>query len=392
MQNAFARGARTRAGGGFARRYKERAADMWIFLSRLVSLVVSLVVLGTCCAPEHAAARRVSLDPQQKTRLQHAEKIFVSALAVTEKGLVDAASVRQAVSRRLSSIGFTIIAAPTEARDVTVKVKCEERKTWEGIKRTDAQTYRPGTPSRIWKGPACQLHYVLDDRQGPWHYEVRTAFDNAREAAHTSGEPDSGQFALRRLGQALEHSTFPLALAAEWRQAHRLASLLTAPTTDTATKLTIVSLAGHVPGDTMLRALQAILVQTDLALPATAALGHMGESSVPTLMTILSDHASSVDIQAAAAEALGEIGARSGSVQILPPLLAMMQSPDVHLRVQTELVRAVGKIPDQASVEPLQQLGLKAWTSSSTDPHMQELREAVDWSLWQINPGAHTDE
>ncbi len=361
---------------------------MWSLLSWLFSLVL----FGACCAPEHVSARRLFLDPQQQARLQHAEKIFVSALAVTEKGVVDAAIVRRAVSRQLSAIGFTTVATPTETHDVALKVKCEERKTWEGVKRTEEQTYRPGAPSRVWKGPACQLRYVLDGRQGPWRYEVRTAFENAWEAARDDGEPDAGQFALRHLGQALERSTFPLALAAEWRQSRRLTSLLTAPTTDTATKITIVSLAGHVPGDTMLRALQDIIAQTDLTLPVTVALGHMGDPAIPTLMKLLLDDASSVSIQVAAVDALGKIGARSGNVRILPPLLTMMESPDVPLRVQTAIVRTVGKIPDQASVEPLQQLGLKAWTSSSTDPHMQELREAVDWSLWQINPGAHTDE
>ena len=358
----------------------------------LLSWVVSLVLFGICCAPEHVSARRLFLDPQQKARLQHVEKIFVSALAVTEKGLVDAAMVRQAVSRRLSAVGFTIVATSTEKHDVALKVKCEERKTWEGVKRTEAQASRPGTPSRVWKGPACQLRYILDGRQGPWRYEVRTEFENAWEAAQTDGKPDAGQFALRHLRQELEHSTFPLALAAEWQQSHRLASLLAAPTTDTATKLNIVSLAGQAPDDTMLRALQDILTQTELTLPATVALGHMGDQAIATLMTLLSDETSSVDIQAAAVEALGTIGARSGNVQILPPLLAMMQSPDVHPHVQTAIVRAVGNIPDQSSVEPLRELGLKAWTSSSTEPHMQELREAVDWSLWQINPGAHTDE
>lgn len=361
---------------------------MWVILS----WVVSLVVLGTCCVPEQVSARRMSLNPQQKARLQHVEKIFVSALAVTENGLVDATSVRQVVSRQLSAIGFTMVAAPTEAHDVTLKVKCEERKTWEGIKRTNDQVYRPGAPSRIWKGPACQLRYILDDQQGPWRYEVRTTFDNAWEATRASRETDSGQFALRHLCQALENSTFPLALAAEWQQSHRLASLLTDSTTDTATKLNILSLADHAPDDIMLRALQDTLTQTNLTLPATVALGHMGEPAIPTLMKLLSDDASPVDIQAAAVEALGDIGAHSGNVEILPPLLAMMHAPDVHLHVQTEIVKAVGKIPDQRSVEPLQQLGLKAWTSSSTDPEMQELREAIDWSLWQITPGAHTDE
>lgn len=341
---------------------------------------------------EEASARRVLLNTQQKDRLEHAEKIFVSALALTEKGLVDATMIRKAASEQLSSIGFSVASTETDAYDVKLKVKCEERKTWKGVKKADGNVDRPGAPSRVWKGPACQLTYFLNGKEGPWQYEVRTPFENAWEAVQTNGKKDSGQFALQHLSRTIQESYFNLDLTAEWQQAHRLSSLLTAPDTDKATKLKIVSLAGRVPGDTMLHALQTVMTQPDLALPATVALGYMGEPAVPTLMNLLSDKSVAVEIKAAAAEALGEIGAHSGNVQILPPLLAMMQSSEVDLQVQTEIVKALGRIPDLRSVEPLQQLGLKAWTSRSNDPQMQQLREAVDWSLWQINPSAHTDE
>ena len=76
---------------------------------------------------------------------------------------------------------------------------------------------------------------------------------------------------------------------------------------------------------------------------------------------------------------------------ILPPLLAMMDSPGIDLQVQTEIVRAVGKIPDLGSIEPLKELGIKTWTSRSNDPRMQELREAIDMSLWQISPNPHSE-
>ena len=357
-----------------------------------LSWIISLVLVGTCYVPEQVSADRILFNPQQKLQLQQAEKIFIKALALTEKGLVDPAMIRQAASDQLTAIGFTIIATQSEPHDVVLKVKCDERKPWEGVKKSDAAIQQPGAPSRNWKGPACQLSYFFDGQKGPWQYEVRTTFDNAWEASRANGHKDSGQFALQHLSQALRESYFPLDLAAEWKQARLLSSLLTDPKTDQATKLKILSLAGHMPGEIMLQALEQIRTQADFAIPATVALGFMGEPAIPTLMDLLSDPFSSVGIQAAAAEALGEIGSHSGNVQILPPLLAMMQSPDVHLRVQTEIVKAIGKTPDQRSVEPLQQLGLKAWTARSNDPLMQELREAVDLSLWQINPSAHTDE
>ncbi len=355
-----------------------------------LSWFIGFVLLGTCYVPQHVSAERILFNPQQKSQLQRVKAVFIEAFALTEKGLVDPTLVQKATTDRLAATGFTVIAAGKEPHDVTLKVKCEERKSWKGVRKADGEIQQAGAPSRHWKGPACQLSYFFDGQKGPWQYEVRTAFDNAWEAAKAGGHDDAGQFALQHLSQALRDSDFPLDLAAEWKQAKLLSSLLTDPQTAKATKFKILSLAGHVPGDTMLQALQQIRTEADFAVPATIALGSMGEPAVPTLLDLLSDP--SVDIQAAAAEALGEIGARSGNVGILPPLLAMMQAPDVHLRVQTEIVRAIGKTPDFQSLEPLQQLALKAWTARSDDPQMQELREAVDWSLWQINPTAHTDE
>ena len=356
----------------------------------LVSWLISLVLVGTCYVPEHVSANRIVFNPQQKSQLQQVKTIFIKALALTEKGLVEPTLIEKAVSDRLTSTGFTVMATESEPHDVMLKVKCDERKPWGGVRKSDGEIQQPGAPSRNWKGPACQLSYALDGRKGPWQYEVRTTFDNAWEAAQADGHRDSGQFALRHLGQALRESDFPLDLAAEWKQARLLSSLLTDPTTDKAVKLKILSLAGHMPGDTMLHALQRIRAQAEFATPATVALGFMGEPAIPTLMDLLSDP--SVDIQAAAAEALGEIGAHSGNIEILPHLLAKMEAPDVHLRVQTEVVRAIGKTPDMRSLEPLEQFALKVWTARSDDPLMQELREAVDWSMWQINPTAHTDE
>ena len=356
----------------------------------LLSWLIGLILLGTCYVPQLVSAERILFNPQQKSQLQRVETIFVKAVALTEKGLVEPTLIETATAERLTATGFTVITTGSEPHDVVLKVRCDERKPWGGVRKSDGEIQQAGAPSRHWKGPACQLSYFFDGRKGPWQYEVRTTFDNAWEASRANGHGDPGQFALQHLGQELRESDFPLDLAAEWKQAKRLSSLLTDSQTEKATKLKILSLAGHMPGDTMLEALQRIRTQADFAAPATVALGFMGEPAIPTLMDLLSDP--SVEIQAAAAEALGEIGAHSGNIEILPPLLAKMEAPDVHLRVQTEIVRAIGKTPDLRSLEPLEQFALKVWTARSDDPLMQELREAVDWSMWQINPTAHTDE
>ncbi len=355
-----------------------------------LSWLISLVLLGTWSVPPQVSAERILFNPQQKAQLQRAETIFVKAVALTEKGLVNPALIETAAADRLTAAGFTVITAESKPHDVVLKVRCDERKPWAGVRKSDGEIQQAGRPSRHWKGPACQLSYVFDGQKGPWQYEIRTTFENAWEAAKAGGHDDAGQFALQHLSQTLRDSDFPLDLAAEWKQAERLSGFLTDPKTGKATKVKILSLAGHVPGDDMLRALQLIRAEADFAVPATLALGFMGEPAIPTLMDLLSDP--SVEIQAAAAQALGEIGAHSGNVEILPPLLARMKEPDVHLRVQTEIVRAIGKTPDLRSLEPLEQFALKVWTARSNDPLMQELREAVDWSMWQINPTAHTDE
>ena len=354
------------------------------------SRLIGLVLIGTCFVPVPVSAERILFNLQQKSQLQQVETIFVKTVTLTEKGRVEPTLIEKAATDRLTATGFTVVTTGNKPHDVVLKVRCDERKPWGGVRKSDGEMQQPGAPSRNWKGPACQLSYFFDGQKGPWQYEVRTTFDNAWEASRANGNGDPGQFALKHLGQALRDSDFPLDLAAEWKQAERLSILLTDPQTDRATKLKILSLAGHMPGDTMLEALQRIRTQAEFAAPATVALGFMGEPAIPTLMALLSDP--SVDIQAAAAEALGEIGAHSGNIEILPPLLAKMEAPDVHLRVQTEIVRAIGKTPDLRSLEPLEQLALKVWTARSNDPLMQELREAVDWSLWQINPTAHTDE
>ena len=355
-----------------------------------LSWLIGLVLLGTWYVAPHVSAERILFNPQQKAQLQRVETIFVKTVALTEKGLVDPTLIETAAADRLTATGFTVITAESKPHDVVLKVKCDERKPWGGVRKSDGVLQQPGAPSRNWKGPACQLSYFFDGQKGPWQYEIRTTFDNAWEAAKAAGHGDAGQFALQHLSQALRDSDFPLDLAAEWKQAKRLSSLLIDPQTDRATKFKILSLAGHVPGDDMLQALQQIRTEAVFAVPATIALGAMGEPAIPTLLDLLSDP--SVDIQAAAAEALGEIGTHSGNIEILPPLLAKMEAPDVHLRVQTEIVRAIGKTPDLRSLEPLEQFALKVWTARSNDPLMQELREAVDWSMWQINPTAHTDE
>jgi len=237
------------------------------------------------------------------------------------------------------------------------------------------------------------LTYLINGHEASWKYEVRTSFKDAWAAAQKTSIKDSGQFALLHLGQELRKSDFPLILAAEWKQSARLASLLTSSSTTMANKRQIIDLAQYVTSPAMMQALEKTIAQPDLAPEATRALGHMGPNAIPILMELLQNNGS-VAIRVAAANGLGPLGAQtqSGDSQIIPTLISLLQTQELELPVQTEIVRTLGKVPNQQSIQPLEKIGLKAWTSRSTDPRMKDLREAVDWSLWQINSGAHTDE
>ena len=67
------------------------------------------------------------------------------------------------------------------------KVKCEQRKTWEGTTAAGGDADLPDAPSRLWKGPACQMTYLLGDLKVKWQKEVRTEFEDA-ELSGTIGQ------------------------------------------------------------------------------------------------------------------------------------------------------------------------------------------------------------
>ena len=66
-------------------------------------------LLGTCYVPDHVSAGRIIFNPQQKSQLQQVKTIFIKALTLTEKGLVDPTVIEKAASDRLAATGFTVI-------------------------------------------------------------------------------------------------------------------------------------------------------------------------------------------------------------------------------------------------------------------------------------------
>ena len=224
-----------------------------------------------------ASAHREQFTSEQRVQLEKIQMVLVEALVPTDKGGADAGAIAEIASRRLTEIGYTVVQDSTRPYDVVFRVKCEHRKTWEGTTASGGDADLPDAPSRLWKGPACQLAYALGGMKIKWQKEVRTDFEDAIAAAQAAQVSDPGAYALTKLKEALEKYDFPLLLAAEWGHAERLLSLLDSNGTSQPRKLKIISLLGEMQADEALPKLKAALKDRDLAKQALVAMGNLGK-------------------------------------------------------------------------------------------------------------------
>ena len=284
----------------------------------------------------------------------------------------------------------------TQAHDVELKVKCEERKTWVGTTAEGGDAELPDAPSRLWKGPACLLTYGLHGRNLGWYKEVRTTFQDAMQAAQSAGDKDAGDYALARLLERLTQYDFPVLLAAEWGQPGRLMTLLDQPETPKTRKLFILSTLSTMEAEAALPQLTKLMRDKDLAQEAVEALTGVGENSIPFL-TDLFHSSTQPEIQAAAAKALGDVAGRSGNPTAIPPLLAYLKnilptfktSADINFAVLTEVVWSLGKLRDEDCIEPMDELNQRVWLINDRSKEMAALREAANWTYKQLDLDGH---
>ena len=342
--------------------------------------LAALLGLWVCLAGETSWARREYFTPEQKEHLAKAQTILVEPIAITDKGAVPAEAIGTTVSNRLQEVGYTTVSKASEPHDVVLRVKCEQRKTWEGTAAVGGDADLPDSPSRVWKGPACQLNYLLDGTKIKWQKEVRTEFQDAAEAAQKADAGDPGAFAMTKLSERLQQYDFPLILASEWGQADRLLHMMDSSGTDQIRKLKIISLLGEMQADEAFPKLKEALKDANLAKQAAEALGRTGKESIPILVDMMKN-SNDPELQASAAKGLGQVGGLHGDASIIPPLLDMMFKPDLDIRVRTEVVWALGKVPDKRAIEPLHKLDREVQAVRSEDPAFKKLKEAAFWSL-----------
>jgi hypothetical protein len=347
----------------------------WILTLLLVSLS------GT-----DSSARREVLSQEQKELLKKVQRVLVETVAITDEGTIDPGPLDEVVTRRLRDIGYTVVTDPAQPHDVVFRVKCEQRKVWEGTSASGGDADLPDSPSRVWKGPACQMTYLLDGKKMGWYKEVRTDFQDAIQAAGQAKAGDPGIYAMAKLKERLEQYYFPALVTADWGQQERLLTVLDDPTTAPARKAKIISQLGEIFAAEAAPRLVVSLKDPDIeiAKASAIALGNIGrKESIPALLDALKT--GTPDLQAAAAKGLGLLGALHSDFSIIPPLLEALNTDD--LTVKTEVVWALGKLPDKRAYEPLRALQQSLYTRSGTEPDPKEkkLKEAVNYSLKQID-------
>jgi hypothetical protein len=355
-----------------------------------VALLLSILVFSVTALPSPIVwAYRDHFTLEQKALLEKIQTVRIEAIALTDKGAVDAAPIAELVARRMGELGYTVVGEANTPHDVVIKVKCEERKIWEGTTAAGGDADLPDAPSRLWKGPACQMTYLLGTMKVKWQKEVRTEFEDAGQAAQLAHAGDPGVYAMSKLRNALETYEFPLLLTAEWGQSERLLKLLDRSDMPQANKHRIISLLGEMQADEAMPKLKEVLKDRDLAKHAIGAIGNLGKEGIPILVEIMST-SPDIEVQATAAKGLGQLGGLHGDASVVPPLLAKLKDPKTDWSVLTEVAWSLGKIPDKRSIEPLYDLdkNLQAMRDPENVP-LKKLKEAVFWAIKQCDSWEH---
>lgn len=370
------------------------ASSRFITGSRLRAVWTILILGSTIVAsfPDLTQARKELLSDEEKNLLYRAEQIHLETLALSSHGPLDAGSVTKTVSTRFEQLGYRIVNDSGQPHEITVKVKCEEVKTWEGTGRSGGDADLVGAASRLWKGPACQLSYRFGTRWADWHHEVRAPFSHSQDAARQAGQADAGTYAIAALTQQLETDPFPFLLAADWGQSARLIAALDESGTTTLHKQVVIGLLGQMIAVDAIPKLTASLKNSDPAVAhaAALALGAIGhEDSIPPLLMLFKS--GSPEQHRAAAIGLGRLAPLHLQSNIVPTLIAAL--PNEPVQTQTMIVRALGKTTDRQVLAPLKALhrSILKQARSDSSPELKELLATLGIALDGFD-GVHTEE
>ncbi|MFO0775826.1 MAG: HEAT repeat domain-containing protein [Nitrospiraceae bacterium] len=360
-----------------------------------------LTTLLLVAPSQQADARRELIPDEAKARLRQIQHIHLDTLALAGSGITDSSAIAAAVAQRLTTIGYVVVGA-ADPHEATVKVKCEEHKTWEGTTRSGGDADAPGSTARLWRGPACQVSYRMEGFQSDWRHEIRGeaapskgAPPTPTQTATTASAPPTtptGAAAMALLIERIAQDLFPLLLTSEWGQSTRLLTILEAPNQAAATKTRVIELLGKMAATdampALARAIQARDV--DVAKAAAVAIGTIGgQDGIPLLLSLFKQ--GRPELHLAAAQGLGRLAPLHPQTDVVPELLAAL--PQATVPVQTEIVRALATTADRRSYDAIRRLNkdVQARHATDTSAEMTALQQALGVAIDQFT-NTHSSE
>lgn len=358
-----------------------------------------LAMVAACLAVwcQDVEARRELLTQTAKDRLQQIEQIHLDALALTDQGATDASAIAAAMTARLADLGYRVTRNATDPHEATLKVKCEEHKTWEGTTPSGGDADAPGGTSRLWRGPACQLSYRLEGLKSDWRHEIRTEAPAGETrapgaAAAPAATAAAASAPLMLLAKQIGVDPFPLLLTAEWGQSARLLRVLEKPDTAPPDSVRIIGLLGGMAAVDAMPTLARTINHPNLeiAQAAAVAIGTIGQQDgIPLLLSLFKQ--GRPELHLAAAQGLGRLAPLHPQTDVVPELLAAL--PTSSIPVQTEIVRALATTADRRSYQTLRELNkdIQIRYSTDTSPDVVALKRALGVAIDQFT-NTHSSE
>ena len=296
----------------------------------------------------------------------------------------------EALQPRLETLGYHVEFAPRHSADgLWLQVDCQAIP--EKIRARPPDTFTRPSSKAPRLGPPCQIAYSYQQEVIPWKNVDRLIYSESVSTMKKIAQISPPLKPQECVEQFFSLYDFPVLLAAEWGHVDRLLHVLNRPDTPVSRQRLILTLLGETRVVSGYPVLVEKLKDGHLAKEAAEALGFFGLRAQSHLLPIVQDR-SDPQLQAAAAKGLGRIAAATGNSQQTPLYLKMVADSNIDIRVRTQLAWALGKAPDMSALPTLMQLERQIWTNHSRDPHLQEFREAVDWSIREVKQGGHGDD
>ena len=317
-------------------------------------------------------------------------RVGISVELGAAQHLMTPAFIIEALQPRLETIGYYVELAPTHSVDgLWLQVDCQAIP--EKIRSRTSDTFTQPSSKAPRLGPPCQIAYTYQQEVIPWKNVDRLIYSESVSTMQKIAQRARPLQPQECVEQFFTMYDFPVLLAAEWGHVDRLLHVLNRPDTPLSRQRLILTLLGETQVARGYPVLVEKLKEGHLAKEAAEALGFFGLRAQAHLLPIVQDR-SDPQLQAAAAKGLGRIAAATGNSQQTPLYIKMVEDTNIDIRVRTQLAWALGKAPDMTALPTLLKLEQEIWTNNSPDPHLQEFREAVDWSIREVKQGGHGDD